>query len=193
VWTGGLHGQRSLSWPKADYAPFFDQIAHILVNHSPFMSWAFPRGLFADFGLEFDEELDVCEDWDMILRASLLVGVDDIPALTSIYRQWKGGVSSYTVHSSEIWQRSEKRVIDRLNESIVVMPPGSVGEVRDLLRVYNRHAAEELDLMSNSVSWRVTIPLRVVKNRAIRVRGTLLHWNNILKARLRGEIFTTGR
>ena len=187
VWAGDIHGQRSLSWPHAEYARTFDQIAHLLVNHSPFMSWAFPRGVFTELGLAFDEALDVCEDWDMILRSSLLVGVQDVPALTSIYRRWEGAASSYTVHSSTIWQESEKRVIDRLDESVIVLPRGSVREIRELLKVYDRHALEELEAVLRSRSYRLGLPLRVAQNRFVRVRGTLLHYRNKLRAARAGR------
>jgi glycosyltransferase involved in cell wall biosynthesis len=183
---GQLAGQRTLSWPSAEYARSFDQVAHLLVNHSPFMSWAFPSAIFTHLGLRFDEELDVCEDWDMILRASLLVGVKDVPALTSTYRRWEGAASSYTVHSSKIWQESEKRVIDRLNASVVSLPPGSVYEIRKLLQKQDDESAKMLSLVLGSRSWRWSVPLRVVKNRSIRVRGTVLHWRNLLNARLHG-------
>jgi hypothetical protein len=161
------------------------------VNHSPFMSWAFPRGLFSQLGLTFDEALDVCEDWDMILRSSLLVGVEDVPALTSIYRRWEGAATSYTVHSTDIWRASEKRVIDRLDDSAIILPQGSVSEIRELLAVYehkddDRDAAAAYRLMINSRSWRWSIPLRIAKNRYIRTRGTILHWRNLLGARMQG-------
>lgn len=181
VWPNGAMGQRTLSWPKAEYAKKFDQIAHILVNHSPFMSWAFPRGLFFEFGLRFDEQLDVCEDWDMILRASLLVGVADVFSLTSIYRRWEGGSSSYTVHTAETWRESEKRVVDRLNSGALVLPAGSIEELREMQRTYvRRHLIDELELVTGSLSWRMTSPIRVVKSRIYRHRGVYLHHRNRL-------------
>ena len=189
VWTGGFEGQRSLSWPHSAYARTFDQIQHLRVNHSPFMSWAFPRGLFSQLGLTFDEALDVCEDWDMILRSSLLVGVDDLPALTSIYRRWEGAATSYTVHSTDIWRASEKRVIDRLDDSAIILPQGSVSEIRELLAVYehkddDRDAMAQYRLMLTSRSWRWSIPLRILRNRFVRVRGTILHnWNKLHASR----------
>ena len=75
-------GFRTSSWPKAEYPDHFDLLQHLLVNYSPFMSWAFPRSLFFTYGLRFDEQLTVCEDWDVILRGSLICGVDDVPHLT---------------------------------------------------------------------------------------------------------------
>jgi glycosyltransferase involved in cell wall biosynthesis len=131
-WPNGAPGFRTSSWPKVEFPVNFDQVRHLLVNGSPFMSWAFPRRLFTMYGFRFDEELLVCEDWDVILRGSLLCGVEEIGALTSIYRRWQGGESSYTSHSSEAWQHSEQRVIDRTDASILLMPVGSMANLRRL-------------------------------------------------------------
>lgn len=136
TWPLGEAGFRTGSWPKAEYPVDFDQLQHLLVNYSPFMSWAFPRSLFFLYGVRFDEELLVCEDWDVILRGSLLCGVDDVDALTAIYRRWEGGVSSYTSHSTDAWKASEQRVIDRIDESVIMMPVGAMNAMRRMV-LYN--------------------------------------------------------
>ena len=130
MWPLDQAGYRTTSWPKAEYAPKFVQLDHLTVNHSPFMSWAFPRSLFTVVGLRFDEELTVCEDWDLILQGSLLLGVTSIDSLTAIYRRWVGGHSSYTQHSRDSWIWSEKRVVARLNDSALLVPAGTVDAIR---------------------------------------------------------------
>lgn len=157
-WPQEHEGFRTTSWPKAAYPREFDQLAHFEVNYSPFMSWAFPRSLFVTFGLEFDEELTVCEDWDMILRGSTLCGVDDVEALTAIYRRWEGGSSSYTDHSKASWAWSEARVWEKLDGSTLVLPSGSVTDVRWLLA--GRGARNELNALVNSPAWKLARPLR---------------------------------
>ena len=158
VWPHGEAGFRTVSWPKAEYAKTFNQIAHLQVNHSPFMTWAFPRLLFTRYGLQFDEKLLVCEDWDMILRGSLLVGVTDIDALTSIYRRWLGGESSYTIHSSEAWRGSEARVIGKLDRAVIMLPAGSMTRLRRL--VENEDLELRYNQLMSSTSWKLTAPLR---------------------------------
>jgi glycosyltransferase involved in cell wall biosynthesis len=133
LWPQDHDGFRTSSWPAAEYPAEFHQLEHLLVNYSPFMSWAFPRSLFFTVGLRFDEELTVCEDWDVILRGSLLCGVDEIEALTAIYRRWEGGESSYTSHSTDSWRGSEQRVIDRINDSVLLLPPGSMDRIRGMV------------------------------------------------------------
>ncbi len=130
TWSGGIPGFRSLSWPKPEWDDAFDLIGHLLVNKSPFMSWAFPRTLFTVFGVRFDEELVAAEDWDVVMQGALLLGVHDVPELTSVYRRWENASSSYTLHSEHEWQESEQRVIDRLDSMVLVMAPGSVQPLR---------------------------------------------------------------
>lgn len=158
LWPQDQEGFRTLSWPKAEYPAQFDQLAHLVVNYSPFMSWCFPRRLFAQFGFRFDEELTVCEDWDVILRGSLLCGVEDIGQITAIYRRWEGGVSSYTEHSRDSWSWSEARVIEKLNDSVILLGPGAVEKVRELLG--DRGAREHLAALINSPSWKLARPIR---------------------------------
>jgi len=163
TWPQGELGFRTSTWPNAAYAKSFDQLDHLDVNHSPFMSVAFPRYLFSSLGLTFDEQLDVCEDWDVILQGSLTLGVHSIDALTCIYRRWEGGSSSYTSHSREQWMRSEKRVIDRLDNAPQLLPVGQIARIRDR-RVYitnnNDEAARQLHEIHISKSFRLVQRIR---------------------------------
>ncbi|WP_166792722.1 glycosyltransferase family 2 protein [Cryobacterium algoricola] len=175
VWPHDELGFRTLSNPHAEYAQSFDFFDHLRVNHSPFMSLAFPRMLFSVLGLAFNDELSVCEDWDLILRGSSLAGVDDIEALTSIYRRWEGGNSSYTDHSINSWRESERRVLGGLNDSALLMPPGSVTRVRELLEVQaeGQNARLQLIHLTHSREWRWTRPLRVLLRMAARGKRLL--------------------
>lgn len=132
-WSAGREGFRTLSWPAAEYAQGFDQLAHLLVNHSPFMSWAFPAALFHVIGFRFDEELTVCEDWDLILTGMLTFGVTDVPHLTAVYRRWEQGESSYSRHSTESWAQSEQRVIDRIDAGALLLAPGAMSQLRPVM------------------------------------------------------------
>jgi len=181
TWSEGQDGFRALSWPKPEYPEQFDQLAHLLVNYSPFMSWAFPRELFFLYGVRFDEELLVCEDWDVILRGSLLCGVDDVPELTAIYRRWQGATSSYSLHSSQEWNESEQRVIERIDRSVIMMPPGTMRRARavlgnDGILLAHRHLFRGDQLrFPLDLGWRIAAPVAKaavrVRNRARRLRG----------------------
>ena len=154
LWPTDEDGFRAGTWPNAEYARRFDQADHLRVNHSPFMTWAFPRWLFSRIGLRFDVELSVCEDWDLIQRGSLIAGVTESDHLTAIYRRWVGGQSSYTAHTGESWRLSEARVVERLNSAPILMPPGSVERTRQLLNEVDRLNAELAVLRGRRI-WRI--------------------------------------
>jgi len=63
-----------------------------------------PSALFHELGFRFDEELDTCEDWNMELRAVLACGVATSLECIAIYRRWRMGHASNTVHGRQVWQ-----------------------------------------------------------------------------------------
>lgn len=162
MWPQDQAGFRHLNWPNAEYPAHFDQLAHLTMNYSPFMGWAFPRDVFEVLGLRFDEELYVCEDWDLILRSSLLCGVEQADELTAIYRRWEGIESSYTMHDETQWEASQARVIAKLNQQPIIVPPGSVAAMRSLVADRNEliRLKAELHALLTSRSWRYAHPLR---------------------------------
>lgn len=132
-WSRGRSGLRTLSWPSKLYPQEFSMVDHILVNHTPFMSVAFPMELFVELKQQFNEQLLVVEDWDMIVRGALLCGVVDIPEVTSIYRQWQRADNSQAVHAFDEWKASEALVTASLDSSDLLLPPGSASRIQDLL------------------------------------------------------------
>ncbi len=167
-WPEGQDGFRTMSWPRAEYAERFDLLNHLRINHTPFMSIAFPAVLFSRFGFAFDETLLVCEDWDIVVKAGSLVGVTDAWALTSIYRRWTRATSSYTLHSSDEWRDSEQRVIDGFAAARLVVPPGTSDTIRSLLNDRDAFAG-----VLASRSWRWSRPLRGVQRALRRVRAVV--------------------
>lgn len=176
VWESGAEGQRTIGVARAEYAKSFSLIDHLQRNHSPFMGIAFPRAFFTLWGESFDEELPVCEDWDVLLRAAGLVGVHSISELTAIYRFWEGSQTSYTSHQVAEWREAEARVQEKMERTPFFAPEGSVA---DALAVLSREQKVEKELgsalnqMMRSSSWRVTAPVRraIRKIRAIRGRS----------------------
>lgn len=163
-------GLRTSGWPQAEYAKSFSHVDHLLVNHSPFMGLAFPRTLFTELGLSFDESLTVCEDWDFLLRASSILPVSDVNSLTALYRRWEGQETSYTAHDEEEWRASEQKVISKISASPLTIRGDDVSRIRQLLAEEqelhsSRHIVETYQLMLNSLSWRITQPLRAVRSR----------------------------
>lgn len=154
--------------PTAEYRSTYSQTDHLLVSHTPFMSLCFPISLFKNQGLMADENLAVCEDWDLLLRASNLIEIIDIPVVTSFYRRWIGQETSYSLHDAQVWQESEAAVLTKLSEESLVLPGHEIYRIRELLELEKeshslRQSAEEKKQMEQSLSWRITAPLRLIR------------------------------
>ncbi|UQX88185.1 methyltransferase domain-containing protein [Jatrophihabitans telluris] len=189
TWSHDTKGFRTLSGTRAVYPTRFDLTQHLIQNHSPLMTWAFPRELFDELGQHFNEELPVCEDWDLIVRGALLCGVADRPSFTAIYRRWRDGAdASHIVHTQAEWERAAAAIIAAIDDHPNLMPPGQIQRIRELAArsatpPSNREPELEADLarlreenadfrriihnydrrvraLEGSTSWRVTTPLR---------------------------------
>jgi len=171
VWPGGIEGHTSESLVSTPYPAVFDLADHLRVNMTPLMAFAFPRGFFA-IGERADESLEVCEDWDLALRAARVLGVSDVAALTAIYRRWSSGRDSYSLHNSTIWDRDMAHVQQTLNSSPVLLPAGAARELAQLSDL--RTLPTELAAAYASSSWRVTAPLRAT------VRSLTKVWNCVI-------------
>ena len=81
-------GNAVRNWPLS-----FELVDHLRANYTPCMTVAFPRGVVHGVGLRFDETLDTTEDWDLVVRAAAVVGVDVDQRETLLEgRQGMGGV-----------------------------------------------------------------------------------------------------
>lgn len=134
---------RECAWPdrvgfqplapiETPYPATFSLTEHFYENHSPLCGLAFPRSLFRDIGLTFDEDLPVLEDWDVLLQAAMMADVYPSGEVTSLYRRWKTGENSSTIHTQEEWLNARHAVIGRLDQRPLLLPPGSVSELRSL-------------------------------------------------------------
>ena len=95
------------------YPAMFDQLAHFAYSETPICSVALPRQALQCLGLRFDEDLDVCEDWDLLVRASLVLGVHCVDEVTSLYRR-SDKSNSETEANRQDWYRNRARVIEKL-------------------------------------------------------------------------------
>jgi glycosyltransferase involved in cell wall biosynthesis len=181
-WGGHRPGLLVTGAMTQPYPQTFDLIDHMARNHTPFMAYAFPRALFRDLGLRFDETLDICEDWDFSLRAALLAGVTSVPSVTAVYRRWETGSSSYSLHVAAEWRRTEQSILDKVDDEPHVFPAGTIGAIREAttraerrverdmaaLKERNTELEEHSLRMERSASWRLTAPLRAIRNRGRR-------------------------
>jgi hypothetical protein len=138
VTEGGQIRASALEEPHRHWPERFEFLEHLLVNHTPCMSIAFPRTVFHDLGERYDEELATTEDWDFLLRAVSWVGVVDSQEETSVYRWWETTESSRHVHDDEAWTDNHRAVQDRLDERVLLLPPGSVTTLRTMISERDR-------------------------------------------------------
>ncbi len=102
------------------YPAAFDQLAHFSYSETPICSLALPRAALDSLGLRFDEDLTVCEDWDLLVRASLLLGVRCVDEVTSLYRR-SDTANSETEADRQDWFRNRAKVIDKLTSRPFVL------------------------------------------------------------------------
>ena len=115
-------------WPDT-----FHFVDHLLVNHTPPVSLAYPLTVFQDLGERFDESLDTTEDWDFLMRAASLVGVASSPTETCTYRWWVEAEGSRAEHTEAEWVSNEDVVRAKLDALEMRLPPGSVSRLRHLV------------------------------------------------------------
>jgi hypothetical protein len=178
----GKYGISVIGPMTLPYPASFDLLDHMARNHTPFMAYAFPRALHRDLGLRFDERLDICEDWDYELRAALLAGVVSVPQVTAVYRRWTSGHSSASLHSADEWRRTERAILAKIDSEPHVWPAGTIAAIREATSRARRQAKRDIEAliernreleehalrMERSASWRLTAPLRALRNLARR-------------------------
>lgn len=130
AWTtdGGEEPVRPIGPVETPFAPTFDLLAHMSANQTPVCSLALPRAALDRFGLRFDESLPVFEDWELLMRLAMLVGVTSIDDATSLYRRLDHG-NADTVVEEPMWHEAHARVIDRLSAQPVLLPSGDARRI----------------------------------------------------------------
>lgn len=123
----------------------FSLAEHLVINRSPTLAWAFPRTLFRDFGLRFDDSMSTTEDWSFLLQGAELVGVADTGRTNAIYQWWGHGESSRTQHHSQEWQQNHNEIERRLDTRPLLLP---AGETRVLRKVFTEHRHFEHEVAS---------------------------------------------
>jgi SAM-dependent methyltransferase len=159
-------GSLDLRW-----AVGFDLAQHLWQNHSPICSWAVPRSAIEAANLRFSEQVDVIEDWHFLIRCASLVGVRDLPRVTSIYHRWVSGESSTSLHREATWRATQHLLLDQLDRDPLLLPRGSASQLADLWeRVHldtdaTEASSTELDALRNEIDamrrsrwWRLTRP-----------------------------------
>lgn len=190
----GRAGSSATSMLSLPYDAEFSLLAHLIDNQTPFMSVAFPRGVFGHLGLRFDESLSTTEDWDFLLRSASLVGVHDSPEITAIYRRWSNSPASHTDHRQSEWVSNRSAIDRKMDVQPILLPPGEARALRERLLAPpvpvapdparaqaeflrgRELALHEVLALLGSRSWRITRPIRVlgwIRGRPVRLQDLL--------------------
>jgi LmbE family N-acetylglucosaminyl deacetylase/glycosyltransferase involved in cell wall biosynthesis len=121
VWQLGEDGELERITRHRTFGGDFERGLFSLVNYIPLLSVAVPRPLALDVG-GFDPEIDLYEDWDLLLRLAQKVPLTRVPGVTCEYRVIAG---SGAVTGSN--------------------PPGSAGQLEALRAIWSRHGLLEDD------------------------------------------------
>ena len=119
---------------KYDTYETFDTLLHFERNTTPLMSFALPRSLVTELHLAFDDRMPVCEDWDFLLRAALIVGVVDSRTITAIYHRWDGEGSTTSEVPLPEWSAAHLRFLHALDAKPLLLPSGSASAIARLVR-----------------------------------------------------------
>lgn len=163
-------GLRSAGTIELPYSKTFDITTHLMINQTPHISIAFPRGLFDHLGVRFDESLTTTEDWDLILRGATLLGVAETNAITSIYRWWSEEENSSTEHPAREWELNHFAVDRKLDAGPLLLQAGASETIRTVAKQaagrdvdhYRNGLLHQLALTLESRSWRFAKPLRMI-------------------------------
>ena len=118
---------RAVSGLNNQFCKPFDMMLQARANSCPLMTLAFPSRL-RNLEIFFDESLDVCEDWEYLMRTSAFLGVQDVKEPGAIYRMWKNAGNSHTVHDEQFWRSTEEKIRSRHDARPLMMGEGSVAE-----------------------------------------------------------------
>ncbi|MGH9293502.1 MAG: glycosyltransferase family 2 protein, partial [Acidimicrobiales bacterium] len=124
----------TLTRPLPEFAGRFDVLAHLAVNQTTNLSVAIPHALVTELELRFNERNEVCEDWELLVRAALVVGVEDTGRLTGIYQRWDDGGSSTASSAPGAWTETPRRMRADLDSRPLLLPPGSASKIGHLVR-----------------------------------------------------------
>lgn len=117
-------------------------------NHTPIHGFMLPRKRLSELGINFSESLKVCEDWDLLMRASIYLNVLDTETVTGIYN-----INSNNQKSGEnasTWIATEKHI--RSNLSKVLKQAGQSNQLAGhLVCEISRQFAETLNSSENSM------------------------------------------
>lgn len=134
---GGWQGQDGydvVSRPRIPFPLQFDFPEHCFENWTPNNGYAVPRSLLTELHQRWDESLEVLEDWDYLMRAAFLCGVESRPTFGALARIWTNADNSTTAHSDEAWKKTRQEIVSRLDASPLLLDRGAFSQIRRVVQ-----------------------------------------------------------
>ena len=119
----------TLTKPLAEFGASFDGLSSLAMDATPISSFAMPRSLVTELHIAFDEQLAYCAEWDFLVRAALVVGVEDTGHVTSIKLRWDDTDSTPGAVPPEAREREYVTMFARLDATPLLLPAGSATEL----------------------------------------------------------------
>ncbi len=98
------------------YAHDFNAIELLFYNYIPFNALLFHRQLIPQF--HFDPELELYEDWDLLIRLSLKQAFYHIDRVTAIYNKWSDDLQINNLAYTDTMRRNQAIIIKRYQHNI---------------------------------------------------------------------------
>jgi SAM-dependent methyltransferase len=119
----------TLTRPLEEFGARFDVISNLATDATPISSIAVPRSLVTEMHLRFDEQLAFFADWDFVVRAAVVVGVEDTGHVTSIQLRWDDAGTTTTAAPPDSREGEHLRMLAGLDAVPLLLPPGSATEI----------------------------------------------------------------
>lgn len=133
AWPDGHEGFVAVEGARTPWPASFDLLAELCDELSPPESYALPRSCFADLGIVHEESLGASAEWHALVQAALCCGVacaEGEPA--TLRRAGALGPLPGAPTPGEV-ARARARARARLDETPLLLPPGSARTIRELL------------------------------------------------------------
>jgi hypothetical protein len=119
----------TLTKPLAEFGESFDALSSLAMDATPISSFAMPRSLVTELHLAFDEQLAYYAHWDFLVRAALIVGVEDTGHVTSIHLRWDDAGTAPGAVPPEVREREYARMFAGLDAKPLLLPAGSATDL----------------------------------------------------------------
>ncbi len=119
----------TLTKPLREFGERFDAISSLAMDTTPVSSFALPRSLVTELHVRFDEQLAVCAEWDFLVRAASVVGVEDTGHVTSIQLRWDDAGTEAEAVPPDVPEAEYLRMFAGLDASPLLLPPGSASQL----------------------------------------------------------------